>query len=308
MQRSLPFALYDAFTAGSFGGATAGIVSNASGLSAGTMQQIAREVAAPATAFLFGVAPDLIDVRFFSPLTEYGMCGHGTVALATHLLDCGQLNWLGDTEIATVLRTRDGDAPLSVRQVDGRALVMLDLVPPTFEAPAIDVGELARVLGIMPADFDLNLPIEKAVGDFIHLMVPIPSLQIMQNMTPDFGAIAAFSRTSGVQTVTVFTLDVRHADSTVHCRDFCPAVGTPESPAAGTTNGALTAYLVRHGLIELARDRATVVLSEQGYECGRPSQIRSEVTLIGDRIERLVVGGCARKSVTGVLFFPAEAS
>ena len=304
MKTNLPFALYDAFSSGSFGGATAGIVSDAAGLSAQTMQQVAIEVAAPATAFLRSVEPDLIDVRFFSTMTEYGMCGHGTVALAAHLVENGQLSWDTKGEISSVLRTRDGDAPLNLRQVDGRALVMLDLRPSRYETPQVDVTALAAALGVTPDALTSVLPIEKAVGDFTHLVVPVESLDVMRQITPDFGAITAFSRSNNVQTVTVFTLDVEHPESTLHCRDFCPAVGTPESPAAGTTNAALTSYLVRHALIELSQDRPTVVLAEQGYELGRPSQVRSEVTMSGERIQRLVVGGFARKSLKGEIFLP----
>ena len=121
MEKSLPFALYDAFSTGSFGGATAGIVSDAAGLSADTMQRVAIEVGAPATAFLRSVGSDLIDVRFFSTITELGMCGHGTVALAAHLVETGQLGWSEQGEIATVLRTSAGDSPLNIREADGRA-------------------------------------------------------------------------------------------------------------------------------------------------------------------------------------------
>jgi PhzF family phenazine biosynthesis protein len=183
---------------------------------------------------------------------------------------------------------------------------MLNLRAPSFEAVGVDVDDLARVLGVLSGDLDPDLPIEKAVGDFVHLLVPVRSLDVMQAMTPDFGAIADFSRTNGVQTVCAFTREVRNPASSVHCRDFCPAVGTPESPAAGTTNAALTSYLVRHRLIDLERDGPTVVLSEQGYECGRPSQIRSEVTVADSLVERLVVGGSALKSIIGDIFLPAE--
>ena len=306
MPTQLPFALYDAFSTGSFGGATAGIVSEASGLSAETMLAMAQEVGAPATAFLQSVDPDLIDVRFFSTMTEYGMCGHGTVALATHLVDTGLLDWGDDGAIATVLRTSDGDAPLHLRRVDGRPLVMLDLEPASFETSGVDLDDLGRALGLTPAEFDETLPIENAIGDFVHLIAPVPSLEVMRKMTPDFSAIADLSRANGAQTVAVFTREVVDPESTLHCRDFCPAVGTPESPAAGTTNGALTAYLVRHGLIDPAPNQPTVVLSEQGYECGRPSQVRSEVTVTDGRIERLVVGGYARKSITGDIFVPPD--
>jgi len=305
MDRGLPFALYDAFAAGAFGGATAGIVSDARDLSAETMQRVAREVAAPATAFLRRVSPELIDVRFFSTMTEYGMCGHGTVALTSHLVESGALKWNGEDRIRTVLRTRDGDAPLCVTRHDGRALVMLELRPSTFETTGVDRARLAAVLGLAEADLRCELPIETAVGDFIHLVVPVATLDVMRRIVPDFGAIAAFSRAVGVQTVTVFTRETVDPANTLHCRDFCPAVGTPESPAAGTTNGALTAYLVRHGLVGQTPGGPTVVRSEQGYECGRPSLIRSEVTFGGNGIERLLVGGTARKSMVGEIFLPA---
>ena len=299
-----PFALYDAFSTGAFGGATAGIVSDAAGLSPKTMQRTAIEIGAPATAFVRGMESNLIDVRFFSTITELGMCGHGTVALSAHLLDSGALSWDEQGEICTVLRTPDGDSPLTLRKHNGRALAMLELHPSTFEVPEINREVLAEILGISQHELGCDLPIETAIGAFIHLVVPVRSLKIMQQITPNFGAIADFSRANGVQTVSVFTREVAHPDSTVHVRDFCPAVGTPESPAAGTTNGALTCYLVRNGLLEIRDGDTSVVLAEQGYECGRPSQIRSEMTVVDGRIERLVVGGFGRKSVSGEIFLP----
>lgn len=307
MQDRLPFALYEAFSNGPFGGAGAGIVDCADGLSPEAMQNIAREVGAPATAFLRHVEPDLIDVRFFSTMTEYGMCGHGTVALATYLTDVGKLSLPDDVEMVT-LRTSGGTSPIALRCLNNRLLVMLDLKPSDFEAAAPDPVTLAAALGIQTSAFNDGLPFERAVGDFIHLMVPVRSLDVMESMAPDFGALADQSRANGVHTITVFTQEVCHDDSTVHCRDFCPVVGTPESPGAGTTNGALTAYLVRHGLISLIDGEINVVVSEQGYECGKPSHIRSEFLVAGGRIERLAVGGHARKSITGELHLSKDGS
>ena len=244
MKTQFPFALYDAFSTGSFGGSTAGIVSDAGGLSTETMRRTAIEVGAPATVFLQSVDADLIDVRFFSTITEMGMCGHGTVALSSHLVDSGVLAWDVHGEITTSLRTPDGDSPLKIRRTNGRPLAMLDLNPSRFETPVFNIEDLADGLGISSDLLQSDHPIEKAIGDFIHLIVPVPSLANMRKITPNFGAIADFSRSNNVQTVTVFTEEVEQTDSTVHLRDFCPAVGTPESPAAGTTNGALTSYLV----------------------------------------------------------------
>lgn len=131
---------------------------------------------APATAFVRSADLDLIDVPFFSTLTEYGMCGHGTVALATQLAETGQLRWNEHGEINTYLRTRDGDAPLNIREADGRPLVMLDLNPSTFDTIEVYRQEFARVLEVSPADLASDLPIEMVVGDFMHLVVPAASL------------------------------------------------------------------------------------------------------------------------------------
>ncbi|MEM7123079.1 MAG: PhzF family phenazine biosynthesis isomerase [Pseudomonadota bacterium] len=298
MPQDLPFALYHAFSAGPFGGAAAGIIESTAELTATTMQSIAREIGAPATAFLQRVEGSLVDVRFFSTQTEYGMCGHGTVGLVSHLRETGRL--AADRGNAGVtLRTSGGDAVVGIRDVGGETLVMLTLTPSRFEPATPDREALSRALGIESSEIDNTLPMEKAVGDFVHLQVPICSLATMQAMAPDFNAIAALSRANGAHTVTVFTREVHHGHSKVHCRDFCPAVGTPESPGAGTTNGALTAYMVRHGLIGLIDGETTVVLSEQGYECGRPSEIRSEVVAVDGQIEHLAVGGYARKSMVG---------
>ena len=110
-----------------------------------------------------------------------------------------------------------------------------------------------------------------------------------------------FCQAHGIETVAVFCTEVEHSTSTIHVRDFCPAVGVPESAAAGTTNGALSSYLVRHGIVQENGDNQIVVLAEQGHEIGRPSSIRSVVTIQSGGIERLQVGGVATKIMDGQL-------
>ncbi len=305
MSATRPFALYDSFSTGNFGGATAGIVSNAADMDADTMQTIAREVGAPATGFVRSVEPSCVDVRFYSTVTELGMCGHGTVALGTHLVESGVLEWHNQAELETTLITGDGPSPLRVRNHNGSPLVLLSLSPSRITPIDIDRTELARVLGISQDCFHLELPIEVATGAFTHLVVPLRDLAAIRSLELDFGAIARFSRANNVQTVTVFTLEVEHQHSTVHCRDFCPAVGTPESSGAGTTNAALASYLAHHQRLE-TRDGALLICSEQGYECGRPSEVRVELELADGAITALSVGGQARKSIVGEIFLPSE--
>ena len=84
-----PVAFYRAFSDTVFGGSMAGIIAQAQNLAAGQMLQIAQEIGAPATGFITAIDEHGVDVRFFSTLTEYPMCGHGTMGLMTWLVEHG---------------------------------------------------------------------------------------------------------------------------------------------------------------------------------------------------------------------------
>lgn len=60
-----------------------------------------------------------------------------------------------------------------------------------------------------------------------------------------------------------------------------------------------------HRLID-AEAESIVVLSEQGYECGRPSLIRTHARVVDGQIEHLSVGGTARRSMVGRIHLPEE--
>ena len=75
----------------------------------------------------------------------------------------------------------------------------------------------------------------------------------------------------------------------------------PESAAAGTTNAALTGYLIRHGIVRANGDGRIAVQAEQGHEINRPSSIRSVAFVENDGIARLQVGGVATKVADGAL-------
>ena len=67
---------------------------------------------------------------------------------------------------------------------------------------------------------------------------------------------------------------------------FAPALGVIEDPATGSASGPLAAYLMRYGLAD-----SCDMISEQGYEMGRPSTIRMRVERRGSDITGVAVGG-----------------
>jgi trans-2,3-dihydro-3-hydroxyanthranilate isomerase len=70
---------------------------------------------------------------------------------------------------------------------------------------------------------------------------------------------------------------------------FAPAMGIPEDPATGAASGPLGAYLLKYGIVD-ASESATII-SEQGVEFGRPSTIHIGVSVEGDAIRKVTVGG-----------------
>jgi PhzF family phenazine biosynthesis protein len=181
---------------------------------------------------------------------------------------------------------------------------MLDIKPPRFENAVPDAQILATLLGITTSDYHDKLPIEMAYGDFIHLMVPISSLDAMRRIAPDFSGLKKFCLDNSIETIAVFCREVTQSEYDIHVRDFCPAVGANEAAAVGTTNAALTSYLIRHEVVHADRGEQLIVLAEQGFEMNRPSSIRSVVTLRDGAINRLQVGGVATKILDGTLYLP----
>ena len=300
--KAFPFALYDAFSARAFGGSQAAVVTDAAAIDSAQRQQIAREIGMPATAFVDEIGADWIRAQFMSTVMELPMCGHGTICLFTRLLESGLL-MLDDNDAGSVqLRLPKTTATVSLhRRSDARHQVMLDIKPPTFAPPPSHLGTLLTLLGLDADALDNELPLETARGDFIHLVVPLAGLAAMRAIKPDFNGMIAFCRANGIETIAVFCREVENTANSIHVRDFCPAVGVSESAAAGTTNAALTSYLVRHGLVSSNADRISLN-AEQGLELGRPSSIQSLVTLAKSKIARLQVGGVATKVFDGQIY------
>ena len=99
----------------------------------------------------------------------------------------------------------------------------------------------------------------------------------------------------------VFTTITVEEMSTVHTRMFAPPIGVLEDPATGSASGALGAYLVHHGVVEVRP--ITEIIAEQGYELDRPSRIFIQVESDDDEIQRVKVGGQAVMIIQGTLSF-----
>ena len=87
LSREISLHLYNTFSERAFGGNASWVVPIGEDLLEAEMQAIATELAAAATAFLFDVESDRPRIRFFSPTSEFDMCGHAIVGSMCALAD-----------------------------------------------------------------------------------------------------------------------------------------------------------------------------------------------------------------------------
>lgn len=270
----------DAFTQTPFGGNAAGVV-----LLDGTPPEV-REMQAEAarlglseTAFIQPLPDGGFRLRYFTPTTEVELCGHATVASFQALRQWGLVR-CGTVYTA---RTLVGDIAVDVG-VDG--CVWLDMAPPR-ELGALDgqnTAALYAMFGLTPADAGTLAPAIVNTG-LPDIMMPVASRSRLSALRPDFTAIAAFSERLDVTGVHVFTQG--EGVVTAYVRNFAPLVGIEEEAATGTSNGALSYYLYRRGLLQ--PDRVNLFI--QGEDMGRPSEIRSRI--IGGEPPTIRIGGFA---------------
>ena len=295
-------AMYDAFTAVPYCGSQAAVVLDAGQIAPDMRARIAREIGAPATSFVDHVDDRRVKVQFFSTVMELPMCGHGTICLVKRLVDAGLLPLDGARWHTAVLDLPKGDAQVAYRKAAAdRVEVMLEVAAARLAPAALDMEELARLLGVSAPAFSTQLPAQVASADFLHLCLPMRDLAAIRSLSPDFAGLAAFCVANGLETVAAFTTEVENPDCHLHVRDFCPAVGVDESAAAGTTNAALAAYLFGNGIAVSDSKGHLALLAEQGIELGRPSRVTTRMETTHGQITRLQVGGVAAPVIEGQL-------
>ncbi len=261
------YTLVDVFTDRKFGGNQLAVFRDGSGLDDRAMQTAAKELNLPETTFVVAAEQGGDHrLRIFTPARELPFAGHPTVGTAFVLAD--------GRDATLRLEERVGTLAVTVR--DG--FTEMEQPLPTFE-PVTDRAAVATSLSLALDDLDPALPIEVGSSGNRFMFVAVTSLDAVQRATPRDLAEAAY----------IFTTRTIEPGSTVHGRMYAPWQGIAEDPATGSANGPLGAYLVRHGLSDGAR-----IVSEQGYEMGRPSLLYVRIGGGRERITSVHVGGrCA---------------
>jgi len=267
-----------AFSRGKIGGNPAGVVLDAQNLSEEEMQKIAKIINFSETIFVRKKSTTEFDVRFFTPTTEVSMCGHATVA-AGYCISKKKLT----KETTFVFNTKSGIVPVAI----DKDIVTFKMTPLRSVEKYIDIKEIINALGIEEKDIDKTLPIELVkLESNPDLVLPIKSLEIMKNITPNFEELDRVLNKFKIDGLNVFSFDTIEEESFIRMRCFFPTLGIDEDPATGTSNAILGFYFLKNGILKEGGE----FVSEQGYELKKPCRI---IVKVKDK-NNISAGGTAR--------------
>jgi trans-2,3-dihydro-3-hydroxyanthranilate isomerase len=275
---------YDVFTDRRFGGNQLAVFRAAAGLSAPTMQQIAREIGFAETTFVTDAERHDTDarMRIFTPGTEMPMAGHPVVGSTFALARDGRIPAAKPT---WVFGLNIGPTNVALEWSDGRLTFawMTQRLPefgPSFE----DIGSVARSIGVREEDIRATgLPVQQVSCGVPFVIVPMTTRAAVDSALPGPGLLTFEAY--------VFTLDrAGAADSArTYSRMFAPQLGVGEDPATGGASGPLGSYLVRHSVV--TAEEGASLLNLQGVKLGRPSWIHISIDSADGNISRVRVGG-----------------
>lgn len=295
----MKFYIADAFTDTLFGGNPAGVVileESETFPEDEVMRRTAAELRYSETAFIKQVSDKQFNIRYFTPADEVDLCGHATIASFYCMLSAG----IVENGQNYINKTLAGDLNISIED----DFIIMDMASPEYISTLnqeADIRELYDIMGIPYSpdyNFEENLNDNQLLPMLIStglpdIMMPVSTRTELAEISPDFDRLSELSKKYNVVGVHAFTLDPETPDITAHCRNFAPLYDIDEEAATGTSNGALTYYLYKNGLLEPG-DSALFI---QGEAMNRPSKIISYLNASESNSQtgvKIRVGGSAK--------------
>jgi trans-2,3-dihydro-3-hydroxyanthranilate isomerase len=305
--RSLKFYQADVFTSQPFGGNPVAVFPDADGLTDDELQQIAREMNLSETVFVFPPTDPaaVARLRIFTPTQEIPFAGHPVLGTFYVLAQLGRISIQGPVT-PVVQECNIGLFAVELHAEQSRVVrVVMSQPKPEFLDPIDTVDDVYLIGGALSLPkqviADTKWPLQVVSTGLPVLIVPVRTLTAVRSINPDASAIINVCERFGANGIMVFTTVTVESFASVHARMFAPKIGILEDPATGSAGGALGAYLVQNGVVEVGP--TTDILIEQGYEIDRPSRILVQVESDDDVIQGVKVGGHCVMVVEGTLKF-----
>ncbi len=295
------FYTLDVFTDTILAGNPLGIISDAAGLSGEQMKAISAELNLSETVFI--LPPDKpghsARIRIFTPTIEIAFAGHPTLGAAIHIA----MKQVGDItqeqDCIVVLEEKIGSVRVGVKLYpDKAAFAEFDIpVKPEETIEAIDKDQLSLALGLTKSElgFENHVPSAFYAGMDI-LFVPVADLSVMKQVKVNEPALA-LALGADHKGAYLYCRETINKRSSFHARMFAPALGISEDSATGGAAAAFAGVIKRFDQPVTGEHQYII---EQGFEMGRPSEIRLEL-VVDKGLHAVRIGGSAVPVLTGTI-------
>ena len=286
----------DVFARSPGAGNPLGVVFDAAGMDAASMQAFAAWTNLSETIFLLPPQSAAADyrVRIFTPRQELPFAGHPSVGAAWAAVDGGGLA----RAVATLTQEcAAGLLPVRIQTRNDRRSVHVRApraAPAPFDSTAIAPHLAAAIRGL---SLGAQEPALWSNGPDWWL-VELSDEAAVRALQPDLAAIAALTVASGAVGLAVYgrARNVEN-DYQLAVRAFCPADNIPEDPVTGSANACIAALLAQAGSLPGSGGRYR---ASQGREVGRDGIVEVEVAAGGE----VWIGGEVQRVIEGSVVWP----
>ncbi len=277
------YVVADVFTDVPLAGNQLAVFTDARDLPEAVLRPLAQEIGFSETVYVLPADhPDAdVKIRIFTPARELPFAGHPTLGAAFVLGAPLQ-------KVVIRLETAAGVVPVELER-EGPRIVFGRMEQPIPTWSAVEnAGAILAAVGVAGS----GLPIERYDLGPGHVYIELESAAAVAALRPDVAALAAATDDG----VNCFARDGARWKT----RMFAPVHGVAEDAATGSAAGPLAVHLARHGRIRFGEQ----IEISQGAEIGRPSTLYAEAHGSAERIDRVVVGGCAVTVARGEFRLP----
>ena len=295
------FSIVDVFSAKPFGGNQLAVLPHAEGLSAETMQAVAREFNFAESTFVLPATDPThtCRVRIFTPKAEMPFAGHPTIGTAC-VLARGNLGATGQRDL--VFAEGIGPVHVSVKDDGGTLRGMLTLHTKAEQSAfAGPTSALADMLSLSPTDI--------VEGFFASVGLPFCFAHLAGRDAVDRAILdrPAWSKVlAKAPSSAVFVFAGHPANGgELYARMFAPALGVEEDPATGSASAALVGAMAARDALA---DGAFTLSILQGVAMGRRSEIAAIARKAKGEVTSISVAGATAFVAEGEIDLPSHAA
>ncbi len=273
---------YDVFNIGPMTGNQLAVFTGLYHISQSNMQKLAKEMNYAESVFLGNEEDGVWPYRIFTPSEELPFAGHPTLGTAFHVID----NFLEGVSDVT-LRCQAGDISVNMRD----DILWMNQQRAAF-GKTVDPVYAAGLLGLNSDALDKRFPAQVVSTGIPFLVLPLASVQALQNASHGGFALLEYCSEIGVKGIYAVTGSGRDNTHQISARSMIAETAVPEDPATGSACGCFSAWALENSYPEASDTKELVV--GQGHEIGRPSLLftntRSDQIMIGGKVSLVIRG------------------